>query len=176
MKCLPWFAIAWLASAQPAEPTPTLPVGWLGDWRGTLVISPPGATEQRVPMELKIAPLDRPGAWSWTLVYGEGPSRQERRYELLAGKEVGAFVVDEKNGLKLPARMCGSTLVSVFEVGGQTLVSRQEVRGETLLFEIIACQRTAAEEQKTLGQPAQPVRVFPKVAYQRAELRRKQGG
>lgn len=152
----------------PADPAPRLPE-WHGQWRGTLTIA--GAA-QTIPMGLDIEPIEGRDALAWRIIYGEGSSRQVRDYELLPGDAPGRFVIDEKNGILLDARLEGGVLVSAFEVQGNTLVARYELRGEELRYEILTWAN-AAQRESVAGEGPEAIRVraFPVGGYQRAALR-----
>jgi hypothetical protein len=130
--------VAALTTAQPADP-PALPAGWVGKWAGTLTITTDKGDPQELPMTLEVRPLADGGRYTWRLVYGDGEKRQTRDYELVAkpGKP-GRFEIDEKNGIRLGARLVGTTLFALFQVGEAVIQSRYEQASEVLRVEMTA--------------------------------------
>ncbi len=173
-KTIPFalFALAGLPlSAQTPRPAgKTLDAGWLGDWKGTLEIEGGSRSTQRVPMELHLQKLKDRNGLRWEIVYGEGPQRQIRRYELLSDPKTGQFVIDEKNGILMDAAFVGQTLYSQFEVGSNRLSSRYEREGETIKFEIT----TFSLSPRSTGEKEAGTQVlcYPLLSVQRATLLR----
>jgi hypothetical protein len=143
---------------------------WHGIWRGELELWQRDGVARRVPMELHVRPRAA-GEWTWTIVYGAGAAREERRYALRAKAGV-AFEIDEQNGIVLPLQRFGRRFFSCFSVGGSELLARYELVGEgALLYEMISSGGAGA--RKTGGEGAAPeVGVVPVNAFQRALLQR----
>lgn len=158
--------------AAPA-PAPALDPAWIGHWKGELTIVGKDRPST-VPMEIVIDPLtDRPG-WQWTMIYGEGESKQVRDYALLPGAGPGRYVMDERNGILLDVSLAQGALVAVFEVQGTLLVSTEELVGDTIQHRIDAfategprISTAGGAEDKTTA-----VRSFRATGCQRAVLRR----
>lgn len=143
----------------------TLPKAWHGTWKGTLTIAPPlPGRPPSVAMELRIAPLG-PDRVTWTLVY-DGVARG---YELAAGEEPDAFVLDEKNGIRMDAALDGETLHCPFEIDGTLLVSRYTLSRGTIAYEIRTYRR--ADTTSPVGGKNQVV-AYKGRGVQRATLRR----
>lgn len=114
------------------------PDDWCGNWKGTLEIISGGKTSS-VPMELNIAKTESAGKYSWIIVYGEGESRQERKYELLERDgSSGLFDLDEKNGIILEMLYSSGRFYSVFDVEGMLISAVYRLYGGNILFEIIS--------------------------------------
>jgi hypothetical protein len=126
--------VVWVSSVVAAEAP--LPAAWHGDWAGTLTIRPTNGKEVTVPMELSIKPTADAGALTWQIVYGAGERKQVRDYEIKAGAKAGQLVIDEKNGVLIPARLSKQTLHSQFKVQGNLIYARYELREGALHFEI----------------------------------------
>lgn len=129
--------VAALAAAQPADP-PALPAGWVGKWAGTLTINRDTGDPQELPMSLEVRPLADGSRYTWRIVY-DGEKKQTRDYELVVkpGKP-GRFEIDEKNGIRLGARLVGTTLYALFQVGDAMIQSRYELTGDVLRVEMTA--------------------------------------
>lgn len=118
--------------------TSDFPTTWEGNWAGTLQIHFPGVAAREVPMRLEIHPQDSV-TWSWTLIYNPGAKEDRRAYSLLSSRpDKGEWLIDEKNGIVLGARVIGPVFVSRFSVSGQLLLARYDLQGEVLRFEILA--------------------------------------
>ncbi len=117
---------ATLIAQNPIEP-------WLGEWTGTLEIYNQKGLSQTVAMELNIAQLTD-SSWTWQIVYGAGESRQERNYELLATREPGQYLIDEKNSIKLDLSLIKNGFFSFFQVGKSKLLISYELNEGTIHF------------------------------------------
>lgn len=116
---------------------PELPAAWHGTWAGTMLNTPADGKPTEVPMGLTVRPLAG-GRLTWAITYGDGDKKQVRGYELVPGDKPGRFVVDEKNGITLPARLAGDTLHLLFKVGDSHLVTRYQRAGDAIRFELVA--------------------------------------
>jgi len=157
--------------------TLTFPETWQGVWEGELVISTVKGEAQRIPMLLKILPLDD-GRHTYTIVYGEETEDNTRPYYLQAVEgEPGHFQVDEDNGIILDEYFINGKLYSRFEVMGSLLLSTVEESGDQLIYEIIA---GSMEAVSTTGdtvideEEIPPVQSFAVNVQQRAVLSRKE--
>lgn len=175
------FFVALALGAHPQE-TPsdsalaTLPLDarWHGHWKGTLELPQPGPDgRSSVAMELVVTPLADSTGLAWTMVYGEGESRQERRYALLPGDGPNRYVLDERNGILIDTVLQQGALVSAFTVQGMLLVSREELVGDALHFRIdtfsMATPRASGAGE---GERRAEVASYRPVSSQRAVLRR----
>jgi hypothetical protein len=128
------------------QPTTLLPPEWHGTWTGKLAITGPTDKPSEVPVALKIEPIKGTRATTWAITYGEGDKAMVRDYQLLPdGDKPDRFLIDERNGTILPARLVSGVMYSQFEVGGSLLTARYELRGDTLRFEVTA-SKPAAEK------------------------------
>ena len=154
-----------------AEADVPFPQSWYGTWKGTLAIHAATGVRQTVPMELWVGATDDADRTQWTIVYGEGATRQERPYELVTlDAAAGKYEIDEKNSIHIPSTFFGKSLVAHFSVGGGWLVSQYRLEGDTLTFEILSGRAQGGE---TGGEGAVPVVGWKPVGgYQRATLTR----
>lgn len=113
------------------------PKDWVGEWEGQLKIYKQGTKTMELYTGLVIAPLDS-GRYTWTIIYGEGEQRQERKYELFAkDASKGHYQTDEKNSIFLDDFLVENKLFCRFEVMSNLLLSSYEFRGENIIFEIV---------------------------------------
>lgn len=160
-------------------PTP-LPEAFLGRWHGTLRISPVQDKEpdQRqakggeVAMELYIEPLAEGKGYTWRITYGSGPQRQVRDYVLVPdARKPNTFVIDERNGILIDAKLVGQGLFTQFKVQNSLIVARYERRGEAMEVEILAFDaKTPRTSKPTQGELE--VTSYSLQTLQRAELKR----
>jgi hypothetical protein len=173
MSCVVLLTVV-AAAAQPpkAEPAGVLPALWYGKWAGTLVITRDGADPQEVPMALEVRPLADGARYTWRLHYAAAAKKQDRDYELVPkpGKP-GRFEIDEKNGIRLEAKLVGGVLYSQFQVGEAVIHSRYERVGEVLKVEMTAYTSRDALATKPTGGGAD-VRSLQLLSVQLAELKR----
>ncbi len=135
---VPALLLPLLLAAQPKAEEPTLPAAWYGTWTGTLTITRDKDDPEQIPMALEVRPLDG-GRYTFRITYGEGPKKQVRDYELVpkAGKP-GRFEIDERNGIRIDARLTGGALDTLFQVGDSLIRSRYERTRDGLRVEITA--------------------------------------
>lgn len=158
------------AFAQPPEAEP-LPPHWFGIWTGTLTVTSEKGERQDLPMSLTIEPLRETGRYTFRLAYGPEGSKL-RDYELVPKKDrPGGFEIDEKNGIRLEARLTGVTLHATFQVGDTLIYSRYERIGDGLRVEMTAVSLKEPTTTKPTGGGAE-VKSFPVVSVQTALLKR----
>jgi hypothetical protein len=149
------------------KPTP-LPADWHGTWTGTFVISGPADKSSEAPVVMVIEPIKDSAAVTWKTTFGKGEKEVVKDYTLVpVADKPGRFVVDEKNGIELAARLVNGVLYSTFEVGGAVLTARYELRDKAIRFEI-----TSAKPAKAKTGDGQ-VQDYPVDVVQAAELKRK---
>lgn len=190
-------------TVPPASPV-AFPESWVGAWSADAEVRRPGpvsaqpgaAKPMSFVMELHIGPeLPReagakeppdlgPRRWAWTIIYdgskSGGPPRQERSYELLERDAAkGAYEIDEKNSIILPATLIGDALVSPFEIGGSMLLASYRFHAnhegpddDEIVVEIISIPLANAESTGNAGGVPE-VKGYPAASTQRAVLRRK---
>ena len=167
------------ATTEPATTRPIVPLPdkWEGSYRGLVDLvrpgKPPGGPGTSVTMELIVTPLaNKPGSVAWTIVYGEGPARQERPYELSPVPGFpGRFLMDEKNGILIDHALLGDTVVSQFRVGTALLMSRFELADDGVKIEIWSFQTTPSRKSKPEGMDLE-VESYPSTVLQRGLLKR----
>lgn len=156
-----------LAFALAAD-KPALPEEWHGTWTGTMVMTNAADKRTEVPVVMEIGPAKDGKGFTWKTTYGDGDKQVVKDYVLVPDAErPGRFVVDEKNGIGLAARLVDGVMYSTFEVGGAVLTARYELREKSLRFEITSAM--AAKEKTGNGQ----VQDYPVAVVQVAELKKK---
>ena len=123
-------------------------------------------------MTLEVRPLADGGRYTWRLVYGDGEGKKTRDYELVVkpGKP-GRFEIDERNGVRLGARLVGNTLYALFQVGEAMIHSRYEQAGEVLRVEMTAYTTRDPLATKPAGGGAE-VKSPQMLSVQTAELKK----
>ena len=123
--------------AAPAAPVPpeTFPESWRGTWKGTMTKATPGvAAADLTTMSLTIQPTETEGRWRFAIRYGDQPLR---KYELVErDAKVGAYEIDERNSIVLPATYLDGELFSWFSMNGDLLLARYRRVGDALTFEL----------------------------------------
>lgn len=110
---------------------PGFPSSWIGRWKGEMTVlgGDDGARAPGFSMELVIAPTEKPDRYQWTIIYDGLAGRQQRNYTLVVQDAArGEFLIDENNGIVLPARELGGVLHSSFVVAGNRIHSREQLR------------------------------------------------
>ncbi len=148
-------------------PTPSSPLlAWEGKWSGKLTNLPakPNAPAVEVTREIGAFPAADNTCTMWKTTYSEGGVvKQVKDYKLCRGVGSADLFIDENNGIKLPAKLLGDSLVSPFKYDNTLLISTVRLRGDVLEEEIV----TVDDKPATSG-------VLPMLAkgIQRLELRR----
>ena len=170
--CLYILFVCFSFSVVSQELADRFPDDFFGIYTGNLHISSKNAS-QTLPMEFHLLATDSVGKYTYTLVYGEGETKQIRDYTLLEkDKEKGAYVVDENNGILLDCTILRNKMYTLFEVNNTLLTTFITFEKKYLVFEIIASAKSnrrvthANEETKT------EVLSYPITTIQRAVLKK----
>lgn len=170
-----FFALSCATQAQSPQDSLSIqiPADWVGKWAGKLNIVNSQGNTNAVNMELHISRHDSTDRWNWTIVYGEGERRQERKYQLLSQKPAkGWYKIDEKNGIILDAFFAQNTLANIFEVENNMLTTLYRREGKHLVFEVFMCV-TKSPNLTGGNKPDVPVvRSYPVRVLQRAVLKK----
>ncbi len=166
-------------SGLTAQPTPTFPDDWLGNWQGELIISTTKGVVQQLPMHLEISKTDSTGVYHWLLSYGQGAEADTRPYTLVAvDTSKGHWLIDEHNSILLDGWVLGDTFLQYFTINGSYILLSLRYLGENqLLWEIIAGAEDALREsggQKINEDPIPIVKSMQVSSLQRAVLTREE--
>jgi hypothetical protein len=144
-----------IAQEQQTSPPPVVTnklQPWVGKWVGEASNEVAGGGNQKFTVQLFVSPSRIPNRWTWQITYAGEAGKSVRDYELVAIDESkGWYVLDEKNGIKLPATLFEDSLHFHFAVSGQTLWSRYRIvtNGETCIeYELVTA---ASQSAKTTG-------------------------
>jgi hypothetical protein len=149
------------------------PQDYFGAYYGKLQIDNSG-NQQEIDMEFHLQATDSVGKYSYTIVYGSGENRQERKYFLIEKNATkGEYVVDEDNGILLNAKWSGNTLYSMFEVQGSLLTSRESFFANYMDFEITYSNKAQQETSGDKGEEIPEVISYPITVVQTARLYKK---
>jgi hypothetical protein len=125
---------------------------WEGKWIGEATNEVAGGSNQKFTVQLFVSQNKTANRWTWQITYTGAAGKSVRDYELVAIDESkGLYVLDEKNGIKLPATLFEDSLHFHFAVSGQTLWSRYRIvtKGETCIeYELVTA---ASQSEKTTG-------------------------
>ena len=138
-----------ILAAQAAHPLAPFQGTWTGDMHSF------GADYPTTLMSLTVEPTEAEGELTWTIRYGD---TDVRPYVIrpVEGAE-GAFEIDEKNSIVLPARLFGEEesghcLVSAFAVEPNGLVAIYRVEGDRMTFTVITLANDRASTTGGEGQ------------------------
>jgi hypothetical protein len=124
-------------------------------------------------MELQVAPSEaRPDRLRFALVYGAGPTRDVRDYELVpVDLEAGVVRIDERNGIVLDATLRADSLATSFVMAGQMTTMRFVLRDGVIEFSCEAVDPDPAKATAAGGEgPASRVTQPKVLTIQRARL------
>lgn len=146
------------------------PDDYFGIYKGTLSITS-SRGPSTYPMEFHLLPSDTIGKYIYTIVYGEGDMRQERKYTLVTkDAAMGEFVVDENNGIVLDDKVVGNRMYSLFEVQGTILTTFITFEKDHMIFEIATAQRENSNISTAKNEGQTEVISYPVTTVQRAVL------
>lgn len=154
------------------EPNANFPDDYFGIYKGTLEIEAENGIRE-IPMELHLKPTDTIGKYHYTLIYGEGDMRQERKYTLRdEDPEKGRFTVDENNGIVLDDKLMGNKLYSLFEVQGNLLTTFITFHQDHLVFEITFANKENRRVSQAENEEKTEVISYPISTVQRGILKK----
>ena len=114
------------------------PDSFFGKYKGILNIEATKGSSV-YPMEFHLLPTDSLEVYKYTLIYGEGDTRQVRDYTLLTkDAEKGEYIVDENNGILLDDKVVGNRMYALFEVQETLLTTFITFEKDRMIFEIVA--------------------------------------
>ena len=159
-------------SAVSQEKSVQFPDDFFGIYTGTLHISSDKG-DQILPMEFHLLATDSVGKYTYTLVYGEGETKQIRDYSLLEkNKTKGAYVVDENNGIILDDKVLDNRMYALFEVNNTLLTTFITFEADHMIFEIIATSKSDKRVTYTEDEDKTEVISYPITTIQRAVLKK----
>lgn len=127
-----------IASEAQEQDSLRFPDAFFGKYKGTLNIEASKGSSLYA-MEFHLLPTDSSEIYKYTLIYGEGDTRQVRDYRLLTkDAEKGEYIVDEKNGILLDDRVVGNRMYAMFEVQETLLTTFITFEKDRMIFEIVA--------------------------------------
>ncbi len=136
---------------------------WHGTWHGTMTTVNSMDLRRQIAVVFEVKPIKKSRALTWRMTYGTGDKKLVKNYKLIPKeKSPGRFLLDEGNGVALPARMVGDVIYSQFKAGDLFLTARYELRGKELHFEL-----TSAQPQKLGRLKVLAVRVVQSVLLRR---------
>ncbi len=148
-----------------------------GHWRGHCDIFVPGQADpvQSVGMERITEATGDPNEYTWTIIYHNPEVGEDiRNYTVLATETPGRYVIDEHNGIFLPAYLAdGNVLVSEFQAPSFDIrvMSREVFKRNRYEIEFISMSMTPEE----VSDSEVVIESFPVLSVQRCSLRRERG-
>lgn len=117
----------------------SFPNDFLGIYSGQLEINNPDQETLTIPMEFHLLKTDTTDRYAYKLIYNGQP----RNYTLIVDDLAsGKVIIDENNGIILPAKLAGHVLHSTFEVENNLLSSRLAFYQDHVEFEILFSDTT----------------------------------
>ncbi len=166
------FCLFFSASAISQDKSIDFPDDFFGIYKGNLHISSEKGN-QNIPMEFHLLATDSVGTYAYTLVYGEGETKQVCRYTLIEkSKEKGTYVVDENNGILMDTKVIDNKMYTLFEVQGNLLTTFITFESGYLDFEIIFSPTSKQTTTYTENEEKIEVISHPITTVQRAVLQK----
>lgn len=170
IKFILFFTFLWLMRTMSFAQQESFPQSWVGTWKGTMELHYKSGKSQEIVCELHLKEADSTNTWQWTIIYGEGATRQERKYRLIAqNMEKGMYRIDENNSIILDAFYANHTLISQFVVQDNLITSTYQRVGNVIYFQNLASNQKKYNQSG--GKDKIPeVLSFPISSLQRAKL------
>ena len=148
-------------------PEPRLMIaGWEGKWRGSLRDIPAKKDAPQIEVELEIGKIptsDNTCAMWKTSFLEDAVVKQVKDYKFCRGTGIEDLFIDEGNGVKIPVKIIGDSLIATFKTAGMAFVSTMRLRGESLEQEILTI------DDKVAGEGVSPLNAK---GIQKLEVRR----
>jgi len=123
------------------------------------------------PMEFHLLPTDTIGVYNYTIVYGKGEARQERKYTLKEiDKANGNYILDENNGIILDSKVIGNKMYFLFEVMDSFLTTFITFHKDYLVFEIVVSNIKSKKTSGGMDEDTPEVFSYPISVVQKAVL------
>jgi len=166
------FSLFFSVSVNSQEKLITFPGDFFGIYKGNLLISTEKG-DRNIPMEFHLLATDSVGKYVYTLIYGEGETKQERLYNLIEkDKEKGRYVVDENNGIILDCNVINNKMYTLFEVNDTLLTTFITFETKSMVFEIIATPKSKKEVTYSDDEAKTEVISYPISTIQRGVLQK----
>ena len=151
-----------------------IPGDWLGDWYGVLEIKNPKGQTYTVNMELHLSKTDTADNWKYVLVYDNGQTRDERKYNLVKKDSLpGLYEINENNGIIINEVQIGNRMFQRFEVMNNVIYGITTYEKGKITWELVT-DNSQLSFQSGKGDEEVPfVTTFFPVNYQRAVLTQK---
>jgi hypothetical protein len=127
-----FFAILFSVNALLAQ---SFPQSFIGHWKGEISWYQPGKkAPQKFAAQLKVAPTDTAGQYTWQIIYGK-EEKDNRPYILRSiDTAKGHWVIDEKNGIVLDQYWVGNTFSGAFALDAVTIINSYRLEKEKLII------------------------------------------
>ncbi len=113
------------------------------------------------------------GKYGYTLVYGEGETKQVRAYNLIEkDNDKGRYSLDENNGIILDVKVIENKIYSLFEVNDILLTTFITFETASMIFEITTTSKNNKQVVYTQGKFKTEVISYPITAIQKAVLKK----
>ena len=166
------FLLFFSAFGKAQDNTVKFPDDFFGKYTGSLLISSEKGN-QTIPMEFHLLASDSIGKYTYTLVYGEGETKQERDYTLRTqNAEKGEYIVDENNGIILDDKVIGNKMYALFEVNDTLLTTFITFESDSMVFEIVATPKAKKRVSYADNTEKTEVISYPILTVQRAVLQK----
>ena len=151
-----------------------IPQDWLGAWYGVLEITTKKGLMASINMELHLAKTASANNWRYTLVYDDGKTRDERKYNLIKSDSLqGLYLVDENNGIILYEVQMGNRMFQRFEVMNNVIYGITTYEKGKIIWEIISDNEEMMVQSGNGDENSPFVHAYFPSNYQRAVLTKK---
>lgn len=151
-----------------------IPQDWLGDWYGILEITTNKGLFASINMELHLAKTDTINNWSYVLIYDDGKTRDERKYNLIRSDSIqGLYIVNENNGILLYEVQMGNRMLQRFEVMDNVIYGITTYEKGKIIWEIISDNEEIKIQSGNGDENSPFVNAYFPSNYQRAVLTKK---
>jgi hypothetical protein len=151
-----------------------IPNGWVGDWYGILEISNPKGQAYKINMELHLAKTDTANKWTYTIIYDNGSTKDERKYSLIKKDSLsGLYEIDENNGIVINEVQIGNKMFQRFEVMDNMIYGIVTYEKGKITWEIISDNKNLNFKSGNGDEGIPFVITYYPMNYQKAVLTKK---
>lgn len=151
-----------------------IPQDWLGDWYGILEISTSKGLLASINMELHLAKTDTANNWRYTLIYDDGKTRDERKYNLIKIDSIpGLYEINENNGIILYEVQMGNRMLQRFDVMDNVIYGITTYEKGRIVWELISDNEKITRQSGNGDEESPLVNAYFPNNYQRAILTKK---
>lgn len=145
---------------------------WLGDWKGSVIMSYPGGNSQTIPIELKISETDSSRVWKWEIISGTGESKEVISYILSEiDFQSGLFMLEKDSSAQIDFYCFDfNTFYNTYSENGVLITSQYKLQNNKIYLEINTFDMNSAKNIPQNGSYSGLIYSYPLKVIRKSEL------